>query len=502
MSLSRTTILLLILIELLSFCAWIFPVFNTFCFFIILALVLLLSLKNLSHGLLIASSELIIGSYGYLFSLNISQGANIISLRLGIFIVIMLAWAINTVRGDGFQSYWSRLKNFHFFRYYLLLAIALVWGFVFALIRGNDFGNIFLDFNNWLFFLYLLPLIAVGHEEKFWSSLKIVALACLLWLIIKTLLLFYIFSHQFIWALPEVYRWVRDTRVGEITQFKGSFYRIFLQSQIYCLLAFFIFLPTIKKTLSRRYLIFLVGCLSVVLTSFSRSFWAGFVLGLITAGGLLVYKLWITAHGSKESFKRFFIYVLHFLTVCFLAFILIFAVAYAPPKAKTNLMASLGQRATEIEAAGSSRLSMLKPLLISIVNHPIIGSGFGTTVTYESLDPRIIPATAGGSGEFTTYAFEWGYLDLLLKIGLFGVFIYLLLIYKLLQTLWQQVKSAISNQQSAISNLSLGLSLAIIALLAVNIFTPYLNHPLGIGFVLVVSVWLSYNQTNQASQAN
>ena len=81
-------------------------------------------------------------------------------------------------------------------------------------------------------------------------------------------------------------------------------------------------------------------------------------------------------------------------------------------------------------------------------------------------------------------------------MGLGGLVIYLLLIYKLLRTLWQQIKLRV-DQQSAISCLSVGLFAALMALLAVNVFTPYLNHPLGIGFILIVSVWLDFIQKKE-----
>ena len=87
-------------------------------------------------------------------------------------------------------------------------------------------------------------------------------------------------------------------------------------------------------------------------------------------------------------------------------------------------------------------------------------------------DPRIVPTTANGSGEFTTYAFEWGYLDMILKFGILGTLIYLILIFKVLKKLFV---------------INLGFALGLIALLVINIFSPYLNHPLGIGFVILCS---------------
>jgi len=48
-----------------------------------------------------------------------------------------------------------------------------------------------------------------------------------------------------------------------------------------------------------------------------------------------------------------------------------------------------------------------------------------------------------------------------------------------------------SNFKLQTSNLQSGLFLALISLLIVNIFTPYLNHPLGIGAIMLVSVFAS-----------
>ncbi|OGG87456.1 hypothetical protein A3B87_02100 [Candidatus Kuenenbacteria bacterium RIFCSPHIGHO2_02_FULL_39_13] len=515
----RTTLIFLIFSELLSIFAWLLPEFNLAVFLFILAITLILSLKKLEYGILIAWSELIIGSYGYLFSLE--YGSTLISVRLGIFMVVMFAWLCHIVKNGGLKSYWLELKTFKFFKYYVALAIILVWGFVWGIVRANDFGNVFLDFNNWLFFLYLLPLITVSKKEIFWPNLKQVALAALTWLIIKTILLLYIFSHQFIWALPEVYQWIRDIRIGEITMMGNNFYRIFLQSQIFALLAFFILLPLNKN----KSLIIL--SLTTVIISFSRSFWLGLTVGFC------IYGLYLLLYQRKQILKQ----ISKIVVIAVLSLAIIFVIIILPPKISGDSLGSLiSKRATEIEAAGSSRINMLKPLAESIIKHPVIGSGFGATVTYKSVDQRLLATTAGASGEYTTYAFEWAYLDLLLKIGLVGVFVYLLLIFKILQILWQNILNKndypptgdppspvrkIPNRKLGDElriiplrgiplhqsgkfqtenwgtdyGLRLGIFLALISLLAVNIFTPYLNHPLGIGFILISSIYAqSFNR--------
>jgi hypothetical protein len=57
------------------------------------------------------------------------------------------------------------------------------------------------------------------------------------------------------------------------------------------------------------------------------------------------------------------------------------------------------------------------------------------------------------------------------------MFIYLFVIYKILKRL-----------TGVEDKIKISFALALVALLVVNIFSPYLNHPLGIGFIILISV--------------
>ncbi len=481
----RHTLVFLLLLELLSLFAWFLPWFNSVLFIILILFIFIVAVMDLKWGLLAAGVELIIGSQGYLFSFN--NAATLISLRMGIFMAVMLAWVIYVFKTSSWPGFWQQLKHFNLFKPYVLLLAVLCWGVLWGWLRGNNFGYLFLDFNNWLFFLYLLPLISYSaslkHQAEFKQQLAGVISAALLWLAFKTVLFLYIFSHQFIWALPELYKWIRDTRIGEITKLANNFYRIFIQSQIYALLGFLLLLPFIDKKATRLkksqryYFLLAVLLLATIIISFSRSFW------LALSVSLVAYFIWLLIR-QKSSF---FVYLSNLFILFITASLLVFIIINLPPRLKGENLANLiNQRTTRIEAAGSSRLSMLRPLLSAISRHPLLGSGFGSTVTYRSFDPRVLSATAGASGVYTTYAFEWSYLDLWLKLGLLGLLVYLWLLFKILQNLWHNFKS---------SPLRLGTGLALFALLVVNIFTPYLNHPLGIGFILWASLYSASNKT-------
>ena len=120
-----------------------------------------------------------------------------------------------------------------------------------------------------------------------------------------------------------------------------------------------------------------------------------------------------------------------------------------------------------------------EPMTKKIIQSPIIGSGFGTLVEYQSEDPRALESANGGLYE--TFSFEWGWLDFLLKIGIIGTFVYLLLLFQILKTTWNKFKQ---NKNPII----LGCIFSVIALCAIHALTPYLNHPLGIGWILIVSL--------------
>ena len=497
----KLSFLFIVLAELLSFFGWLVPSFNVVVFFVILFLTLVLSLKKLEYGIYVLLAELFIGSKGYFFSFE--AGETIISIRIGLFLVVMGVWGAGVIlrslkNDEGSRGIWRALLNLNLSKNYLLLGIVILWGFIWGIIRSNNFGDVFLDFNNWLYFLLALPIFwvvkcrdviydvsgdamnRVSTKDEFIKNTLSVLAAAVTWLAIKSLILVYIFSNQFSWALPEIYKWVRDTGVGEITLVSGNFWRIFMQSQIFALLLFFILLMQKKKN------ILLISCIAIILISFSRSFWVGFVIGLALYFILLI----IQKIRLLEFFKKF----AKIMLLVFLSFCLVFIVLFLPPQTKDiNLGKLVGERTTQPEAASSSRINQLEPLLKEIIKHPLFGSGFGTRVTYKTDDPRIVPATAGQTGEFSTYAFEWGYLDMILKFGLVGMIVYLILIYQILRRLVNnkfQITNdkLMSNVKGQMLNVYFGFAFAIAALLIVNIFSPYLNHPLGIGFIVISSL--------------
>ena len=453
------------LTELISFGAYFYAPIKIVGAIIITLITLFLTYKNLENGLLILFTELIIGSKGHLFELGP------VSIRMIIFAIIMFFYLIKLLNKEERLKIIKQIKEFKPWRYLAVLAFFVVGSLLVALGYHNSYANIFSDFNAWLFFLLFFPIIFVYKDAKLivYERLLSVVVAAFLWLGLETLIILYIFTHN-LTIISDLYLWLRRTGVAEITPTLGSWPRIFIQSQIYSAIAL-VMLPFLNiKKMSTWLLITLAW--SACLLSMSRSFWLAIII--VLAGGLLLQLIFFV---WKKLWSKIFIISGGFLAAIIL---ILFIVFFPIPKPGSFSADSFINRVSldSGEAAVASRWSLLPVLWHEIIKSPIIGFGYGKTITYKSSDPRVLQTNP--DGEYTTYAFEWGYLALWLKLGLLGLLSYLVFIFiSVYQGLlkWRQ------------NNILAGiLSLGILVLVIVNFFTPYLDHPLGIGYLLLSMV--------------
>ncbi|MBU2575699.1 O-antigen ligase family protein, partial [Patescibacteria group bacterium] len=342
-------------------------------------------------------------------------------------------------------------------------------------------GLIFNDANNYFYFALIFPVYGVLRSRKIVERLHYVITAAILFLALKTIALFYIFSHEFFYLQDVLYSWLRATRLAEITNIDPNILlsRIFMQSQIWLVFLLFVYLALFFKSKSRIavFLVLLTLPMSAIIISFSRSFWLAWIIAfLVFAGFYFVSRF-------KKGLKEFFIFIGLTCAVVLASVGLTLAVASFPiPKgvASADLLRNRAARFTG-EAAVSSRYSQIRPLLESIKNHPAIGSGFGTSVTYESQDPRVLKNNP--DGKYTTTAFELGWLEVWLKLGLIGVLAYLYLLYKICKIGYERINRIASVEIKKYA--LVGLCVGLIAVALTHGVSPYLNHPLGIGIVII-----------------
>jgi hypothetical protein len=473
------------LLEALSFLSFFFPLLNTIVFISISLLVLFLALYRFKLAIYVLLSELFINSMGYIFFLEASGMK--LSLRISLWLIVMavcLAKIVLELMRHKKTEIINRYKKIPFFYAYFSLGVfvvfALVWG-----IFQNGFSDAFFDFNAWLYLALLLPLWQTYSEsknkEKFKQNIVILFLTGVLYLTFKSLLLLFIFSHGSESLILDVYRWTRDYYLGEATIMSGGFYRVFLQAQIFILFGFLFSLTGLILNSDKKIKIVLLGLTSflasALILNFSRSFWVGGFVSLI----FLFLFLW-----KKYSFKKMFMAGLYVLLSLIIGFLLVVAVVKFPwPNSSANFgLDSLSERAriNAPESAISSRWALLEVMKQDLRTNFLIGRGFGARLEYKSSDPRVLERSADGI--YSTYAFEWGWFDIWLKLGLLGVFLYAYLLFLILKNLFLSLK-----RENII--LPLALFISLISLIAINFFTPYLNHPLGIGFVLLSLLFLS-----------
>jgi hypothetical protein len=522
-------ILAIFVIELLSLISFKLSLLSGIFFVLVAIVVLMFTLYKLEYGLLIALAELMIGSQGYLFYLDLPGFR--VSIRLAIFLIVFFAWLFKYFRAhDSFNL----LKRDRLVQTFLVFLAFIALGVINGLLRNNGIKNVFFDFNGYLYFgLFFVFLEVFKSKQQVTNFLK-VFFGALTYVSLKIFLTLYLFSHSIPYVADYFYHWIRDTRVGEITYAGANFFRIFFQSQVWSLIGVFVIicliignfagnkpevtgrgvlnggnrsfarlLPSLKLrqagrmtserlrfTMRRlrlamerfghgsrnfgmaKYLfVLLVFIETSILISFSRSFWLGGVVGMIA---LFVYLIFI----AKLNLKKFAQTVGLILGSAVLSLVLLFSIANFPiPKPSAEFSAELlGGRLFSFygEAGASSRWNQLPVLLEKIKESPLIGSGFGTTAKYQSNDPRI-KTDENPEGWYTTYTFEWGYLDTVTEIGILGFLVYLILIGQILYSGWLKRKNL----------LLAGFAIGIIVLLTTNMFSPYLNHPLGISYLML-----------------
>jgi hypothetical protein len=495
-----TALLLLVLLELVSLTGFLLPDANVAAFAIIVAALTVVAYARPDVALLAVLAELIVGSQGgNLLSLPVG-GLNI-SLRLALFMAVFTAWAaraaVGLVRGGedrrAAMDWWRLLKERRLAVGYIAVLAAVAMGTVVGVLRGNGFGNVFFDANGY-FFLALLPVVVAAWRRDTWPRLLAVGCAALTVSLAKALFVFYVYSHRVVGLARTMYVWVRDLRVGEITRMGegGDFYRIFFQSHVYFLAAGLIAIVVIlyaRRPGTRPVALAAFASSALVLVlGLSRSFWVG-----CAAAGFALFGCLIWGRASWRVWRRFLWPVLPLAV----AGVAVIAAVYAfpwPDRATggASWMSVIGGRAVGLDdAAARSRWALLPALTEAGLKHPVIGSGFGTTVTYETSDPRQTASPA--HGRYTTYAFEWGWHDMWLKFGFLGVGAFLYFLWAVAAPLVSVVRRSrqrfrdpepglAPEQKKAV--LAFGTLLAVAAVAATSVFSPYLNHPLGLGFVI------------------
>ena len=425
--------------------------------------------KRLDRAMYLAFLELFINPHGVLISASI--GGFPLSLRMAIFIGILAGWGIGLLT----RRYKLRRADLVDQPHFGLLILAAAMGLIIGTL-SRDPAVVFADGNAYLYLLYLLPMLSVRWRPQQRHDLLQVLAAGAVWVSGLSLLLLYAFSHLDASLLTPLYAFFRDLRIAEITALEGGLYRVFVQSQIFVMLFGLTVLSMVGTGVRRSWLVGL-GALSfgIVLLSLSRSFWVGLTPAVL-------FMLWTLWRSHRPTTKQTFGFVGWTLVAKIAAAVGLVAIVLFPfpPQDLTSsaLVDSLKERTTDSDdVAISSRWKLLWPMLGEIAQSPLVGHGFGATVTFQTDDPRA--RAINPDGTWTTYSMEWGWFELWIKMGVIGPLAFL-------YAGWELIRRLQRYRWTDQAWLGYALMAGVILIFATHVFSPYLNHPIGLGYLLFI----------------
>ncbi len=458
-------------------------VWSAIPFAIIVIGALIITKRSLVWGLAFAMLEIFVGGHGHL--IDVSIGGTALGIRQGIFLAVMLGTLYHVVVNYVRPRFVAE-RDVPF----VFLAVAIALGTISGFAR-NSVGAAFDDMNGYATFAYLLPVaMIVWTPEAKRVLLWTFALAAT-WVASSSLVFLFLFTHlsaDGVWAL---YKFARDARLLEATMLSGPawlvsllpngawYFRVFEQGQ-FIVMMFTVLLcgvmMFVTKSWRERFALLVPMALmfAVDIGGQSRSFWLGLLVSLFLFGMVFLRE--------RPTIQN----IVRMKTVGMLAILVavmsLWLVVVFPVPSRPDFTTSpfyRGQNDSTRDLAVSSRWNLLGPMMTEIGKNPLWGSGFGTSVTYISDDPRL--RAVNGTGEWTTYRFEWGYQDIWLKMGVPGL---LAFGFYLVTILRAGYRSVVEREETRW--LTLSMACGVIALYVAHVFSPYLNHPIGLGFMVFV----------------
>lgn len=434
------------------------PVAQPYIFALLCVAFFLLAQRNVRDGLGLLLIELLVGSHGRLLSAFHSA----VSLRMAWFVLIIFVYIARS-RGLFSLRRVREIARDDIGIAFVLVALAVAFGVTRGLAHGIPLASVVQDANGY-FYLALAPLYfsyaRTHRDRRFFISVIIGALAVLSFM---TFALFLVFSNVYLERLAWVYSWARATYLAEITWAGSRYFRVFLPSQVWLMVGVLACFHVYREIRDLTYGVAAGVLCAALALSLSRSFAVGMCVGII------VYTL--LAWRGGYSLTRM---ALQYATVALIALACVLFLVIIPGNVGGIGGSALLARVSDIGEPGiQSRLNQFGPLVRASLRYPFLGSGFGATATYQSVDPRV--RALHPDGMYTTYAFELGYMDMWFKLGALGVVLFLFLCVRL-------TKRLLSIKKEGWVWLA-GLA----ALLATHAFSPYLNHPLGLGYIIIIA---------------
>lgn len=437
--------------------------------------------RSLLWGVSLAMLEIMVGGHGHLIDAAI--GGQTIGLRLGIFAAVMLATAYHLIVKKVRPTFVAE-RDVPFF----LLAAAVALGSIQGALH-NGFSAAFNDANAFVTLLYAIPVSMIVWTQDAKRRLLWTLGLGATWVAVTSVVLLFCFTHFSGDVLWNIYKFARDARLAEITLLSSPawlvatlpngpwYFRVFQPDQFYVLILTLLLCAGWSEWgfgKRKRSILWIIGLVFAIdIAGLSRSFWLGLVAGAGIIGLTILY--------DRVPMRKVLLTKLFGAAGLALAILGLWVTVVLPLPMRPDLTNNPFYKGSGDNTRGlavTSRWNLLKPLMVEIDKAPILGSGFGTSITYVSDDPRI--RASNPTGAYTTDRFEWGYHDIWLKMGIPGLLAFAYLLFVLLRAAMRAIREKHDDRWIVIGMVS-----GVVALYVTHVFSPYLNHPIGLGFLVL-----------------
>ncbi|MFA6145849.1 MAG: O-antigen ligase family protein [Patescibacteria group bacterium] len=465
------------LFQILSFLGYLQPILANIIFILIVLSAIFLSVYKIEYGFLILIFEFLSGHGGLLFEF---KG---ISLRLTLFAIVMLVWAVKKFFSEKWKKLFSQKKS-PFYILFLVFLILILFGLIQGIIRNHGILAV-KDFINYSYFLLLFPLIDVLKKEKFDQNVFSLAQGATIGIGISTIIVLILFGSGLVQVHNSFYWWWRSVAVGKATYMNGNFFRIVTPAHLLILPLFLIYLSLLFETklkLKKQLFFFWLASLSglTILINFSRAYFLGFFAGLIFLAKELNRKKWML---FSLSVILILIFEFCFIYTLFGGMTIFKGLDFFKDRLGTII-------SPQEETSSLTRMVILPLLAEKIKADPIFGSGLGATVSY--LDPATNQMQS-------TFHLDWGYFEIWMELGLIGLLAFLSLLGSIFYQGFQTIK--IFSQDIFKKRIVIGLIGGVAALMVASLTGPFIFHPLGILYLTFTAAYLINLNRNERTNS-
>ncbi len=423
--------------------------------FVMILLLGILYFKNPHWAWYLVIGEIFLGGSGHFFELG---GLAIRTLFVLFFVFL---WVAEQIGKNFLMNSLKINRNLIILlgSFFILVIVAVING----LYQGHSLASVIQSSASFIFLILIFPSYHLFRNSKSQERLIRLIIVFIVGTAFFSLFMFIWYSGGWGILQDNFYRWYRDIAGGKITNMGSDFFRI-VEPEHLLLTPIILFICSLlmrdeKHNIMWR-LILILAIIPLML-NFSRSYFLAFLLGLLVLKYKHKWKRWIIVSS----------------TTILLMLIVFTSTSFLASGGTTAGLELFGVRVVslvnpQVEVSTATRMMILPAILDLIKLQPILGSGFGAEVTFmNTLNYE----------QITTTQFDWGYLQLWVELGIFGLLFFLGIIFFAFIKLIKKIRQYADYQDPDV-----GLLAGLVAFLFMTITMPAFYHVFGIIFLMLV----------------